>query len=94
MVLTELVIGKGEIKIVFNFIFPFIYWKGIEFVLISCSQEPGVLNIGIKSKSTSKQSFLCFCRGLINDLIKQLRQTSSNDRKKLLIPVHNQENRI
>lgn len=39
MVLTELVIGKGEIKIVFNFIFPFIYWKGIEFVLISCSQE-------------------------------------------------------
>lgn len=70
MVLTELVIGKGEIKIVFNFIFPFIYWKGIEFVLISCSQELGVLNIGIKSKSTSKQSFLCFCRGLINDLIK------------------------
>lgn len=54
MVLTELVIGKGEIKIVFNFIFPFIYWKGIEFVLISCSQELGVLNIGIKSKSTSK----------------------------------------
>lgn len=28
MVLTELVIGKGEIKIVFNFIFPFIIGKG------------------------------------------------------------------
>lgn len=51
MVLTELVIGKGEIKIVFNFIFPFIYWKGIEFVLISCILKNLVCSISESNRN-------------------------------------------